>query len=267
MLKQLLFIVTLFFTSAFSYSESEVWKNYQAILNRSTTSLKFTAKYGNFTQTAVDYEKLSTDPMLQKLIEEQKATLKATDLPIRQDEAKIFWINAYNFFTLVDMSSEWPVNSMKDIGWTQDHHEVGGKIYSLDQIEHQILRPMRDPRVHFAINCASVGCPSLNKSVYTFRDSEKQLDEAVKNALKNPLHLVVTPKNNVIATKLFDWFEDDWGGAEGVAQFVSKYGPVQTQEVGDFSYDWRANTKDNFREKYRELQGDYPHLNIVVSQD
>ena len=90
--------------TAYSYSESETWKNFQAILNSITTSVKFEAKYGAFDQTAVDYEKLKNSSSLQSLMTSQIQTLTEVQVPINDKEAMVFWINAYNFFTLVDMS-------------------------------------------------------------------------------------------------------------------------------------------------------------------
>jgi hypothetical protein len=250
------------FTSGFTASESDTWKNYQAILNSITTSLKFTSVHGDFDQTAVNYDKLKSDATLQSLMQSQIKTLSEISVPITQKEAKVFWLNAYNFFTLVDMSNNWPLESMKDIGWKNERHNVEGKNYSLDQIEHEIIRPYGDARIHFAVNCASVGCPSLSKKIFTTRHVEKQLTEASKNALKNPLHLVVQKNGDILGTKLFEWFEDDFGGEEGVLKFISKYGPAKATSYSDFSYDWRVNNKENFDLKYQEIFSDYPHLKI-----
>jgi hypothetical protein len=177
-----------------------------------------------------------------------------------------YWINAYNAFTLRLILDHHPkIDSIKDISssdrWKAKRWKAGGRLISLDAIEHEILRPMGDPRIHFAINCASISCPDLRSEAYLPTRLDKQLDDATRRFLSSP------SKGSGVATesaffggenyilrvsKIFDWFEDDfvrWGG--GVVSFVERHAPTRTAafiathrddlELEEFDYDWSLN--------------------------
>ena len=139
---------------------------------------------------------------------------------------------------------------MKKIGWKNKRHDVGGQKYSLDDIEHKIIRPMGDARIHFAVNCASVSCPGLKSTPFTSDGIRVELTHQTKEALKNPLH-IQPDWGNVEVTKLFDWFEEDFEvklyiNAEG---FLKKYAPVKLQREIDgwLDYDWNLNSPENVK--------------------
>ena len=181
-----------------------------------------------------------------------------------------FWINVYNFFTIVDVVSRYPVNSMRsDIGWKNQHHVIGGKKFSLDMVEHKIIRKYNDARIHFAINCASVGCPALISDIFTKENLNKELDAVVINALKNPLHLYKhKTKQKYYHTKLFNWFDDDFEKApyHSVQNFLSRFAAKKYSSIDSsrsISYDWDLNNPENIIAKMKIIQREHLELNIT----
>ncbi|WP_162532338.1 DUF547 domain-containing protein [Candidatus Scalindua japonica] len=260
-----MFIITQHATSA--ERDNTLWNSYQEILNSAITVNTFSSIYGDFSHTSVDYDKIKNDSALQEKIVLQLKKLKTVTSPKWTKDKLAFWINAYNFFTIVDVVNNYPITGMKEIGWKNRHHEVDGVFYSLDDIEHNVIRPLSDPRIHFAINCASVGCPSLNAEVFNSNQIDMQLDIVVKNALKNPLHLRKV-KDKLNTTPLFKWFSKDFetGGYEGVADFVNTFAPKRLKRVHHMekkiTYDWNLNTEQNVQKKMKELGTKFSELQL-----
>jgi len=247
--------------------DNTFWDSYQDILNSTVIVNTFTSIDGEFGHASVDYEKIKTDPELQEKIRHQLEKLKTIKVPEEKKHKLTFWINAYNFFTIVDVVNNYPITGMKKIGWKSRHHEVEGTPYSLDNIEHTIIRPLDDPRIHFAINCASVGCPSLKTEIFDGNQIDTQLDKVVENALKNPLHLRMV-NNKLDATQLFKWFSNDFesGGYEGVADFINRFAPERLRHTHQIEkkikYDWALNTEQNVLKKMKELGTKFPELKL-----
>ncbi len=254
--------------SIFAEADNIFWDDYQDILNSAVTVNMFTSIDGDFSHTSVDYEKIKNDPALQEKIMLQLKKLKTVKVPEGEKHKLAFWINAYNFFTIVDVVNNYPITGMKEIGWKSKNHEIGGVLYSLDNIEHNVIRPLADPRIHFAINCASVGCPSLKAETFYGDQIDTQLDKVVANALINPLHLrMVNHKLN--ATQLFKWFSKDFETGEygGVADFVNRFAPESLKDAlhieKKIKYDWNLNTEQNVLRKMKELGTKFPELKLT----
>ncbi|MGH1363161.1 MAG: DUF547 domain-containing protein [Calditrichia bacterium] len=174
-----------------------------------------------------------------------------------RNEAFAYWINLYNAATLELVIQNYPLKSIKDIGgifkspWKRKVVTVAGKELTLDNIEHDILRPTyKDARLHFAVNCASVGCPPLANRAYVAETLDAQLDAASKAAL-NDTRWVKISDNKLELTKLFDWFKDDFKETSGsVRAYLAKYVSEDKREaVLDDSrkieyrgYDWKLNS-------------------------
>lgn len=163
------------------------------------------------------------------------------------DEQKAFWINLYNALTLHAVLERYPVKSVNikayqelavAMFWDTPYGVAGGR-HSLNQIEHDILRPRyNDPRIHFAINCASKGCPALLSTAWSPEDLGKQLDEATKNYLQSPAGLVMEG-GKVKLSEIFKWYAEDFGD---VAAFISRYRPEARADRYDYlEYDWDLN--------------------------
>ncbi len=189
--------------------------------------------------------------------------LEATDVSVlARSEQFAFWANLYNAKTIEIVLSRYPVRSIKDISlgggliatftggpWKAKVVKVGGFDLSLDDIEHVILRTLfKDPRVHYAVNCASVGCPNLMAGAFTGAALEQQLEAGERGYVNHPRGIRVE-KGRVHASSIFDWFRADFGGnAAGVLQHVRKYAEptlLKSLEgmtaIHSYDYDWSLN--------------------------
>lgn len=169
-------------------------------------------------------------------------------------EALAFWINLYNAATLELVLKHYPLDSIKDIGgffsspWNKKVVTVAGRKLTLNQIENDIIRPQfGDARIHFALNCASIGCPPLFKEAYEAEKLNTQLDSVTRSALNDRAWVEVRDKKLVIS-KIFDWYEDDFkADGSSVRQFISRYREDDAaindrqREIDHRDYDWRLN--------------------------
>jgi hypothetical protein len=204
----------------------------------------------------VDYRSWSGD---RKGLDAFVASLRTVKLEIlAPDEKKALLINAYNACMVWMILEHYPVNGVSDIKpkpFKQAVFNLGGRKVSLDHIEHQELRKMGDPRIHFAIVCASKGCPDLVPEIYTAEILDEQLDTAASRYFSQPKGLQVkTDPPAVKLSMLFDWFGDDFGGNKGERlQFVARYAPGKWQKMlkrknpkvalSYIEYDWSLNGK------------------------
>jgi len=145
-----------------------------------------------------------------------------------RDERFAFYVNAYNAWTIKLILGAYPdIESIKDLGslfrspWKKKIARIDGDLLTLDQIEHDILRAQfRDPRVHFAVNCASKGCPPLRAEPYRGKDLAQQLDDMTRAFLNDPSHNYLK-EHTLSVSKIFDWFEEDFN--HDVVGFFLKY--------------------------------------------
>jgi hypothetical protein len=135
----------------------------------------------------VDYPGLKKD--LKKLNSTITSYKSIDTTKMNQQQKMAMWINAYNLCTLKLIVDYFPLKTINEIPkakrWKHARWEIAGKTISLDDIEHKILRPMGDPRIHFAINCASFSCPDLSSFEYKAETLDKQLEEAKDQFLDN----------------------------------------------------------------------------------
>ncbi|MBM3537915.1 MAG: DUF547 domain-containing protein [Alphaproteobacteria bacterium] len=173
---------------------------------------------------------------------------------LARDEQRAFWINLYNALTVKTVLDHYPVKSIRDIRispglfssgpWGRKLIRVAGEDISLDDIEHRILRPLwRDPRLHYALNCASLGCPNLMRTAFTASNTETLLEEAARGFVGHPrgVHL---QGGKLIVSSIYIWFREDFGGSDtGIVEHLKRYGAVldgRTRIDGD-AYDWALN--------------------------
>ena len=162
-----------------------------------------------------------------------------------KEEKLAYWINAYNAMTIDLIVRNYPLKSIKDIKdpWEQRLWQFGDKWYNLNQIEHQILRKMDEPRIHFAIVCASYSCPKLQNEAFTASNLEKQLTNATKDFLRDTKRNNITP-NKLEVSKIFKWFSKDFKAEGGVIEFIKKYSAVNISNSARISYkdyNWDLN--------------------------
>jgi Protein of unknown function, DUF547 len=141
-------------------------------------------------------------------------------------------INLYNAATLKLVADHYPVNSIRDISkssggpWKQPVVRLLGKKQTLDYLENDLLRPKyKDPRVHFAINCASIGCPILRNEAFQAQKLSAQMDEQTRIFLKDPTKNRLDAKNKTLyLSSIFHWFKGDFVGKSGsVEKFIAPY--------------------------------------------
>lgn len=151
---------------------------------------------------------------------------------LARNDAFAYYINLYNAATLDIVLDNYPgIESIKDIGgilgspWKKDFIRLNGKSVSLDYIEHGILRPVyMDPRVHFAVNCASMGCPPLHGEPFEGATLDFTLDELTRNVMADPSQTRLEDEE-LFVNKVFDWFGGDWGSKQEKIGFVRQYAP------------------------------------------
>lgn len=154
-----------------------------------------------------------------------------------------FWINVYNAYTVKLIVNYYPVNSIKEINdpWNKKFLSINGKLMSLSEVEHEILRKFGDPRIHFAINCASASCPRLIRIPYTSENLDRLLERQTEEFINDPFHNTITGYT-VNISKLFDWYKKDFKDIHGsVINFINQYSkiPIANQkEKGYKPYDW-----------------------------
>ncbi len=209
----------------------------------------------------VDYRKFQKDQktFLSYLKQTSAVTQKTYDT-FSEKEKLAFLINAYNAFTLKLVADYYPVKSIKKIGtlftgpWKLKYFKLLGATHSLDEIEHEMLRKQfTEPRVHFAVNCASIGCPALRNEAYRAEKLDAQLDEQAKLFLRDGVRnqLDVT-KKTVTLSMIFKWFNEDFEkNGSTIQKFVSLYisdDPLVIKDleagaytIGHSDYDWDLN--------------------------
>ncbi len=173
-----------------------------------------------------------------------------------------FWINLYNAQTVAVVLEHYPVASIRDIAlggslraavsggpWQAKLMTIAGVRLSLDDIEHAILRRLfRDQRLHYAINCASLGCPSLRQSAFTGNALEAQLQESAVEFINSP-HGVTFDRNSLVLSGIFEWYRKDFGGTDQTLLHhlaSHAHAPLRARliaagRVARYQYDWGLN--------------------------
>ena len=156
-----------------------------------------------------------------------------------------YWINAYNAFTVKLILINYPLKSIRDLPnpWGKKFFTLANKKYSLEEVEHEILRKMNEPRIHFAINCASYSCPNLLNEAYTEAKCESQLERGAKafvnDATKNSIST-----DEVKISQIFNWFGADFKKNGSLIDFLNKYAAVEIDKNAKIKfadYKWNLN--------------------------
>ena len=162
-----------------------------------------------------------------------------------KNDVLAYWINAYNAYTVQLILDHYPVKSIKDINdpWGKKWFTLGTKKYSLEAIEHEILRKMNEPRIHFAINCASFSCPNLSNEAFTAEKLEKQLEAAAKSFVNDATKNTIAA-DKIEISKIFDWFASDFKTKGSMIEFLNQYSAVKISKnvkVKYKDYNWSLN--------------------------
>jgi len=202
----------------------------------------------------VNYDGFKKD---EKLLDEYLSILSHTNVKMLSKKSRFaFYINAYNAFTIKLVLTKYPgINSIKEIGsffsnpWNKKFILLQGRIVTLDHIEHNILRPIfKDPRVHFAINCASKSCPALRDEPYKGETLETQLNDQAEKFINDKKNTFIKA-DTLFISKIFKWFEEDF--SNNPLLFIKRYmfktfkkkldssGP--DIKIDYLNYDWTLN--------------------------
>ncbi len=163
-----------------------------------------------------------------------------------KEEKMSFWINAYNATTVKLIVDNYPIKSIKDINggkpWDLKLFKTGAETYSLNEIENNILRPMGDARIHFALNCAAKSCPSLLNEAFTTENVNNLLESRTKQFINDNFSNIITT-DKIKISRLFDWYQKDFGD---VRVFIGKYARAGKKinpdsAISYFEYNWMLN--------------------------
>lgn len=169
-----------------------------------------------------------------------------------ENKQKAFWINAYNAYTIKLILENYPLKSIMNIkqkgktAWKIPFAKVGGKTYTLDYIEHEILRKnLFDPKIHVGVNCASGSCPKLGNVAFTAENVEATLEKLMKEFINDASRNKLS-KKKVQISSIFDWFKGDFTKNGSVIDYLNKYSDTEIKsnaKIGYLKYDWSLNSK------------------------
>jgi hypothetical protein len=189
----------------------------------------------------VNYQALKANPVLMANYLKQLEQVDTQDFENWQREEKIvFWINAYNAITIEGILRNYPIdwggvfsrirfpqNSIRQIGdfWDTVFIKVMGRDLTLNQIEHEILRKQfDDARIHFAIVCASIGCPVLESRAFFTEGLEQRLDQSARNFINDPEKVRLDKEKNILyLSSILDWYKEDFIASDDVEKYISQY--------------------------------------------
>lgn len=172
---------------------------------------------------------------------------------LSQDEQFAAYSNIYNALTVKHITERYPVKSIRSgylIGpWKRVKTEIDGELQSLDAIEHKILRPMSDARVHYVINCAAWGCPNLRAEPITAEGLDETLDEAARDYVNHPRGVSIRANGGLQVSTIYKWFQEDFGDSkQDVVDHLLEYAEPELAEqiksnarIRNYAYDWALN--------------------------
>ena len=224
------------------------------------------------TASSVNYKGFAADrPALKAVLEQYAAVSKAEYDAMKRDEKLAYLVNVYNANTIELILTKYPdLKSIKDIGgvfgkpWTVKFVQLFGQSQHLDHVEHELIRApgaFDEPRVHFVVNCASVGCPALRPEAITAQKLDAQLEDGTKRFLRDKTRNRFNAQSGKLeVSKIFDWFKVDWTrGTKGITSrevFFAKYADLLADDapgqalvkegkagIGHLDYDWSLNGK------------------------
>ncbi len=198
------------------------------------------------TNGRVDYAKIKSNPVeLDALVEMAKGISVSKD---NAKEYQAFWINGYNLSVIKGIVENYPLKSPLDVSgfFDKTKYDIGGKSITLNDMEHQLLRDnfSKDPRFHFVLVCAGLGCPPIIDEAYTPDRLKSQLNRQTKKALNDPNFIQVI-KNKVEISQIFEWYKGDFTqNGQSLVDFINKYKTEKLPEktkVSYYPYDWTLN--------------------------
>ena len=205
----------------------------------------------------VDYKGFIRDSVIVNQYLENLENSHPNKMHWSKDEQLAYWINAYNAFTVKLIMDHYPLKSIKDIKsgipfvnsvWDIKFIQIEGTEYDLNNIEHGIIRKQFDePRIHFAVNCASYSCPVLRGEAYTAEKLNAQLDDQFKRFLLDERRNILRP-NRLRLSKIFKWYGIDFPKGKKFIDFLRPHTSVNINDEADIEYldyNWELNDIKN----------------------
>ncbi len=263
----LLIFVAVPANALFSAPRAELWERWVAHDEASTATIDHSA-WTNFLSVYLEEFPDGVNRMRyadvkaadREQLEHYVAALAATTISnYNRAEQRAYWINLYNALTVKVVLDHYPVSSIRDIDispglfsvgpWDKKLVAIEGEKLSLNDIEHRILRPIwKDPRIHYAVNCASIGCPNLAPSAFTAETSESLLEKGARDYVNHPRGVEIV-NGKPVASKIYDWFKPDFGkNDEELLAHLRRYAQPTLREkligfshLSGYRYDWALN--------------------------
>ena len=199
----------------------------------------------------VDYQSLKkNETILDNYLTYLQETIPTENWSLNKEKA--YWLNTYNAYTIKIILTKYPLKSIRDIkidgktAWKTPFIKVGENTYTLDWIEHEILRKKyNDPRIHVGINCASISCPKLGNFAFSEDNIETALDNLMLDFINNGNRNKIS-ENKLELSKIFDWFSIDFTKNGTLVDYLNKYASIKVSEKASIkylTYDWRLNIK------------------------
>ena len=263
----LIFILLLSSASTLAAPKADLWDRWVAHDPQSTVKVDH-QPWGRFLKTYIvhgqdgvnrlPYAQIS--PADRAALDSYLARLAAVPVSkLKRTEQRAFWINLYNAQTVSVILAHYPVKSIRDIDispgffsdgpWGKKLVRIENEKVSLDEMEHRILRPIwKDPRVHYALNCASIGCPNLQNQAFTVENTDGLLTKAAREYVNHPRGARVE-KEKLVVSSIYRWFAAGFGGTDGaVIAHLKRYAdaPLRGQldrqsRISNHGYDWALN--------------------------
>jgi len=247
--------------------KAKLWKRWQTFDASSSTHLdhkSWDLLLQKYVVTATDginrfaYGKVTSKDRIQ--LEKYLADMAVISISrFNRAEQKAYWINLYNALTIRVILDHYPVKSIRDIDispgffadgpWGKKLLRVEGEGVSLNDIEHRILRPVwRDNRLHYAVNCASLGCPNLQAAAFTAENTETLLEKGAREYVNHPRGVRIE-KGKLFVSSIYEWFKEDFGDSDqGVIAHLKQYAAPalqqqlqKVQRIADDAYNWQLN--------------------------
>ncbi|USD40793.1 DUF547 domain-containing protein [Vibrio sp. SCSIO 43135] len=251
-------IFTLLSFSTYAAPKSELWPYWNTSNESNTVQVNHQAWQALLdTYLVVDGENTLFKYSSVTLEDKQKLNAYLTNLSklnpreFSRAEQYAYWVNLYNAITVQLILDAYPVKSITKLGgffsfgpWGDEVISINGKALTLNDIEHRILRPIwNDPRTHYAVNCASLGCPNLQPNAFTVDNTEQQLESAAFTFINSDKGVLVD-NGKIQLSSIYEWFAEDFGNRQQLTEHLAHYRPDLVTLSGRFHYEYNWDLND-----------------------
>lgn len=231
------------------------------ILNENLTSFNNILESFSNVNGTVDYSSIRNDPFNLDKFLSFISSVSPENHPelFQKDDSKAYWINVYNALAIKTIIDNPNISSIRDVSWGmgafwRTKFMVGGRKMTLNHIEHKILRgKYKDPRIHFAINCASTSCPPIGNRIVTGNGLDEQLDNKALDFINDKSNVSFDHKNEIVhLSRIFKWFKKDFVSEnrqliDYILEYQKDINSIQKDKISNnykiefFKYDWSLN--------------------------